>query len=110
MCNRPSRLSSWKDDYEVNQINLTKRSIKLCQFWTGAQHFGDFLHLHHEGNDVMVDRYLMFFYTQLMAPLVQPLANGEQWPNPSRNHWLECSQHILQGLSYMFQTEIVILW
>jgi hypothetical protein len=30
---------------------------KPCQLWIKAQRFGDHLRLHHQGNDVKVDRW-----------------------------------------------------
>jgi hypothetical protein len=41
---------------------------KPCQLWTKAQRFGDHLRLHHQGNDVKVDRWWCL-YTWSKFPL-----------------------------------------
>jgi hypothetical protein len=60
------------------QLHISVKSSEAtsCQLWTEDQCFRDYIHPHHEGNDVKVDCFRSL-YTWSEFPLMWLLANGE---------------------------------
>jgi hypothetical protein len=54
--------------FTATELDKILSGNKPCHFWTEDQSFGDPLRLHHQGNNVMVDRFFMFIYSLCLLP------------------------------------------